>query len=106
MARLSSTESKEGSMNEDLRETLIILQEELIEAAQVISKCFRFGPDQLVPNTDTTNLHRLTQELGDVQAMIELLVDLQVGIDNQNLSEAKMRKFEKLKQWSNLNINK
>ena len=93
-------------MDDELKETLIILQEELIESAQVISKIFRFGPDQIVPNTDTTNLHRLTQELGDVQAMIELLVDLKVGINDQALFEAKMRKFEKLKQWSNLTINK
>lgn len=89
-----------------MRETLIILQEELIEAAQVISKIFRFGPDQIVPNTDTTNLLRLTQELGDVQAMIELTVDLKAGITDQALFEAKMKKFEKLKQWSNLTINK
>jgi len=93
-------------MNEDLRETLIILQEELIESAQVISKCFRFGPDQLVPNTESTNLQRLTQELGDVEAMIELLLDLKVGIDRQGLDEAKKLKFEKLKVWSNLTINK
>jgi NTP pyrophosphatase (non-canonical NTP hydrolase) len=93
-------------MNEETRETLIILQEELIEAAQVISKIFRFGPDQIVPNTDTTNLHRLTQELGDVQAMLELLLDLNVGITQEGLDEAKRRKFEKLKQWSNLTINK
>lgn len=93
-------------MNEDLRETLIILQEELIESAQVISKIFRFGPDQIVPNTDTTNLHRLTQELGDVEAMIELLLDLNVGVTREGLDEAKQKKFEKLKQWSNLNINK
>ena len=93
-------------MNEDLRETLIILQEELIESAQVISKIFRFGPDQIVPNTDTTNLHRLTQELGDVEAMIELLLDLQVGVTREGLDEAKQKKFEKLKQWSNRTINK
>jgi NTP pyrophosphatase (non-canonical NTP hydrolase) len=93
-------------MNEDLRETLIILQEELIESAQVISKIFRFGPDQIVPNTDTTNLHRLTQELGDVEAMIELLLDLNVGVTREGLDEAKQKKFEKLKQWSNLTINK
>ena len=93
-------------MNEETRETLIILQEELIEAAQVISKIFRFGPDQIIPNSDTTNLHRLEAELGDVQAMIELLVDLKLGINDQGLFEAKMKKFEKLKQWSNLNINK
>lgn len=93
-------------MNEDLRETLIILQEELIESAQVISKIFRFGPDQIVPGTDYTNLYRLEEELGDVQAMIELLTDLKVGVDNQGIFEAKIRKFEKLKQWSNLTINK
>ena len=93
-------------MNEDLRETLIILQEELIEAAQVISKIFRFGPDQIVPGSETTNLQRLEAELGDVQAMIELLVDLQVGITSEQLDEAKLKKFEKLKQWSNLKINK
>ena len=93
-------------MNEETRETLIILQEELIEAAQVISKIFRFGPDQIIPNSDTTNLHRLEAELGDVQAMIELLVDLKLGITDQGLFEAKMKKFEKLKCWSNLTINK
>jgi len=93
-------------MNEDLRETLIILQEELIESAQVISKIFRFGPDQIVPGTDYTNLHRLEEELGDVEAMIELLTDLKVGINQQGIVEAKKRKFEKLKQWSNLTINK
>lgn len=93
-------------MNEDLRETLIILQEELIESAQVISKIFRFGPDQLAPGTDYTNLHRLTEELGDVQAMIELLTDLKVGVNQQEIFEAKLKKFEKLKQWSNLTINK
>lgn len=93
-------------MNDDLRETLIILQEELIESAQVISKIFRFGPDQIVPNTDTTNLHRLEAELGDVQAMIELLLDLEVGVTQVGIEEAKQKKFEKLKIWSNLNINK
>ena len=95
-----------NKMNEDLRETLIILQEELIESAQVISKIFRFGPDQIVPGSETTNLQRLETELGDVEAMIELLTDLKIGINNQGIFEAKMRKFEKLKQWSNLHINK
>ena len=74
-------------MNEETRETLIILQEELIEAAQVISKIFRFGPDQIVPNSDTTNLCRLENELGDVEAMIELLCDCNVGINKQGRSE-------------------
>jgi hypothetical protein len=93
-------------MNEETRETLVILQEELAEASVAISKIFRFGPDQIVPNTDTTNLYRLTQELGDIQAMIELLTDLKIGATEQMIFEAKMRKFAKLKEWSNLEINK
>lgn len=93
-------------MNDDLRETLIILQEELIEAAGAISKIFRYGPDQIIPNSDSTNLHRLKDELGDVEALIELLTDLKVGVTQQQIFDAKMRKFEKLKSWSTLNINK
>jgi hypothetical protein len=48
----------------------------------------------------------LEEEIGDLQAMVELLVDCNVGITNQGLHEAKMKKFEKLKTWSNLKINK
>ena len=93
-------------MNEDLREVLTILQEECAEVIVDISKCFRFGPDQIMEGQELTNLQRLEKELGDVQAMMELLVDCKVGITNQGLFEAKMKKLKKLKQWSNLTINK
>lgn len=93
-------------MNEDLREVLIILQEECAEAIVDISKCFRFGPDQIMEGQELTNLQRLEKELGDVQAMIELLIDLKVGVTPKSLSTAKKAKFKKLKQWSNLKINK
>lgn len=93
-------------MNEDLREVLIILQEECAEAIVDISKCFRFGPDQIMEGQDLTNLQRLEKELGDVQAMIELLIDLKVGVTPKGLSTAKKAKFKKLKQWSSLKINK
>jgi len=93
-------------MNEDLREILIILQEECGEVIVDISKCFRFGPDQIMEGQELTNIQRLEKEIGDVQAMIELLVDLKVGVSKQGLTEAKKKKFEKLKQWSNLTINK
>lgn len=93
-------------MNEDLREVLTILQEECAEVIVDVSKCFRFGPDQIMQGQELTNLQRLEKELGDVQAMIELLVDCKVGITRQGLFEAKLKKFDKLKQWSNLTINK
>lgn len=93
-------------MNEDLREILTILQEECAEVVVEVSKCFRFGPDQMLQGADLSNIQRLEKELGDVMAMVELLVDCKIGVTDQGIIEAKMKKFEKLKQWSNLTINK
>jgi hypothetical protein len=55
---------------------------------------------------NVTNMERLQKEIGDLQAMIELLVDNKVGVTTQGLKEAKKAKFQKLKQWSNLTITK
>jgi hypothetical protein len=55
---------------------------------------------------EESNIQRLQKELGDLQAMIELLVDNNVGITLDGMNTAKLKKFEKLKQWSNLKINK
>jgi hypothetical protein len=93
-------------MNEDTREILLILQEECAEVTQAISKCFRFGPDQIKPGKEKTNIHCVQEELGDLLAMIELLVDKNIGVTNDGLTRAKTDKFLKLKQWSNIVINK
>lgn len=93
-------------MNEDTREILTILQEECAEVIVEISKCFRFGPDQMLSGQELTNIQRLEKEIGDLQAMVELLVDNKVGITVQGLKSAKKSKFEKLKTWSNIKINK
>jgi NTP pyrophosphatase (non-canonical NTP hydrolase) len=93
-------------MNDDTKEILTILQEECAEVIVEVSKCFRFGPDQMMEGLDITNIQRLEKELGDLQAMIELLVDNKVGVTTQGLKEAKKQKFQKLKQWSNLTITK
>jgi hypothetical protein len=93
-------------MNDDTKEILTILQEECAEVIVEVSKCFRFGPDQMMEGVNVTNMQRLQKEIGDLQAMIELLVDNKVGVTTQGLKEAKKQKFEKLKQWSNLTITK
>jgi NTP pyrophosphatase (non-canonical NTP hydrolase) len=93
-------------MNDDTKEILTILQEECAEVIVEVSKCFRFGPDQMMEGVNVTNIQRLEKELGDLQAMIELLVDNKVGVTTQGLKEAKKQKFQKLKQWSNLTITK
>lgn len=93
-------------MNEDTREILLILQEECAEVTQAVSKCLRFGPDQMKPNKPMTNIQMLEEELGDLLAMVELITDNNVGITIEGLDIAKKNKFKKLKKWSNLTINK
>jgi len=93
-------------MNDDTKEILTILQEECAEVIVEVSKCFRFGPDQMMEGVDVTNIQRLQKELGDLLAMVELLTDNNVGVTTQGLKVAKKAKFKKLKQWSNLTINK
>lgn len=81
-----------------LDEALTILQEECGETVQVCSKIRRFGID----NTEYKDKRKwLTQELGDIFAMIEILVDLGV-VSTLELTEAKLAKKEKLKTYSNL----
>jgi NTP pyrophosphatase (non-canonical NTP hydrolase) len=93
-------------MNDDTKEILTILQEECAEVIVEVSKCFRFGPDQMMEGLEVTNIQRLQKELGDLLAMVELLTDNNVGVTTQGLKVAKKAKFKKLKQWSNLTINK
>jgi len=93
-------------MNDNLKEILLILQEECAEVTQAVSKCMRFGPDQMKPGKDRTNLNMLEEEIGDLFAMVELLTDLNIGVSSEGIEQAKKNKFEKLKKWSNLEINK
>jgi len=92
-------------MDDDTKEILRILQEECAEVIVAISKCHRFGPDQCKPGFDQTNIKHLEEELGDVQAMVELLVKKRVGVTNNGISDAKKLKFEKLKKYSTINLN-
>lgn len=87
-------------MKEQSREVLLILQEECAEVIQATSKCFRFGLDGQYQ--DCSNRTRLEQEIGDVLAMIDLLVS-HGEVDADRLHEAKRRKFKKLAQWSTIN---
>ena len=93
-------------MNDETKEILMILQEECAEVTQSVSKCFRFGPDQMKPGKDFTNLNMLEEEIGDLLAMVELLTDLNIGVTTAGIQQAKRNKFDKLKRWSNLTINK
>ena len=79
-------------MNEREREVMNILSEECAEVIQAISKFHRFGLDNLKPGKPKTNCEHLEEELGDLLAMIDILVDMQV-IDKSTLKLAKKAKI-------------
>ena len=86
-------------MNKAQKEVLLIAQEECAEVTQAISKIFRFGIDG--SHNERTNQERLTEELGDLHCMIELMVESGM-IDRNELLNASDTKRHKLIKWSNI----
>ena len=84
---------------------MTILQEECAEVISSISKCKRYGLHTLIPQTKTSNMQSLTKEIGDLFAMVDLLVNQKL-LTWQDIETAKQEKFEKLKKWSNIKITK
>jgi len=80
------------------REILVITQEEAAEVIQEISKIFRFGIDQ-GHRDGGTHRQRLTTEVGDLLAMIDLMLDSRV-IDPAQVEMAKQAKTIKLRKYS------
>ena len=86
-------------MNDAQKEIMLIAQEECAEVTQAISKVFRFGIDG--EHNNLTNRQRLTEELGDLHCMIELMVESGI-IDRKELLNASGAKRNKLLKWSNI----
>jgi len=82
------------------QEALIILQEECAEVIQAASKIYRFGIDN-VHKSGNTQRANLEMEIGDVLALIDILVEQGV-VDLNNINLANANKKEKLKKWSKL----
>jgi len=90
-------------MNAKEKEVLDILQEECAEVIQAVSKINRFGADNVKPGKPKTNREHLEEELCDMLAMIDIMMELGV-VSWSNLEVAKIAKIEKLKQWSNIYV--
>jgi NTP pyrophosphatase (non-canonical NTP hydrolase) len=88
-------------MNERVQEILDILQEECAEVIVEVSKCRRFGLDSVHYKTGELHQAMLEQELGDVLAMIRLLIEQGV-VSVEALEAAGERKLEKLRKWSTI----
>lgn len=94
-----------GDNSKDNNAILQILQEECAEVIQATSKVFRFGFESSHPDTPhKTNTDHLEEELGDVLAMIDLL-SMHKVIDLNNLLVYKHAKIEKLRTWSEIDVD-
>lgn len=82
-------------------EIMLILQEECAEVTQAISKCLRFGVDNFKPGKPKTNREHLAEELGDLQAMIDLCIKFDI-VGSEQVNIAADNKIAKLKQWSTI----
>lgn len=89
-------------MNEVVKETLIITQEECAEVIQAISKTMRFGFDSCYPTDDSASTKEcLEMEVGQLLAMIDILIDKDI-VRAYQIGEAREAKKIKLKTWSNI----
>ena len=88
-------------MDKITKEVMDILQEECAEVIQAVSKINRFGLDNFKPGKPKTNREHLEEELGDMLAMIDIMLEKSV-ISHDKLELAKQAKIEKLKKWSNI----
>jgi len=88
-------------MNSKEKEILDITQEECAEVIVAISKISRFGLDNIKPGKPKTNREHLAEELGDLQAMIDLCIKFNL-VGSEQVSIAADNKIAKLKIWSNI----
>ncbi len=87
-----------------IQEALDILQEECAEVIVEVSKCRRFGLNSPHYKTGIKHSKMLETEVGDVLALIDILIDQGI-LDQTTLDFSKEAKKEKLKKWSNIYEN-
>lgn len=88
-------------MTPQIEEALGILQEECAEVIQEVSKIRRFGLDTLHYKSGVKHSTMLEMEVGDVLALIDILVDQGI-LDRDGLEVATENKKLKLQQWSKI----
>lgn len=91
-------------MTTKIQEALDLLQEECAEVIVEASKIRRFGLNTKHYKKDLTHAEMLEIEVGDVLALIDILVEQGV-LSPERLAVAKENKKLKLHQWSNLYKN-
>jgi len=90
-------------IDKQTKEVFCIAQEECAEVTQAISKIFRFGFDSVHPVINKTNQQSLEEEVGDLLAMVDIMIEKCI-ISDSNVNAARQAKKEKLKIWSSIEV--
>jgi len=85
----------------NLDNVMDILQEECAEVIVEVSKCRRFGIDSFHYKTGVEHKKMLEMEVGDVLAMVDILVEQGI-LNPSELEVAKENKKIKLQKWSKI----
>lgn len=80
------------------REVLTILIEEAAEVQQCATKLLRFGRDEIQPGQGLSNKERLSDEVGDLLALVEVALDAGL-IEWAAIEDRKAVKFRKLAKY-------
>jgi NTP pyrophosphatase (non-canonical NTP hydrolase) len=80
---------------------LHLLSEECKEVGLVVSKALRFGLTDVDPDSPNSapKYQLLEQEIGDVFALVDILIHNQIGISHEGIAQAKARKLQKLARY-------
>ena len=90
----------QSGLNNYQEECLTILVEECGETIQEICKIKRFGINEMsMHKEDQSHAQRLEEELGDILAMIQLVMESDIGITEVGLDVAKRKKLAKVGKW-------
>lgn len=88
------------------KETYLLncLNEELGESVQRVSKAIRFGLNEIQDGQELTNLERLTNELNDILAVVEMLKEEGVKFPKLNDKVSKETKKGRVKWYMKRSI--
>lgn len=80
-------------------ERLALLAEECGEVVQAVAKILRHGYRSYHPDTGVYNVESLTREVGDLQAVVSLMM-LCGDMEPKQVTEAVRAKLKKLRRWT------
>lgn len=88
-------------MDNNIEEYLTILQEECAEVIQAISKIKRFGKYSRNPYLENSknNKTTLNEEIGDLLAMIDIIIQESDLLDAELINSSKEKKKTKVPKW-------